>query len=270
MRSLFLRIFLLFWLAMALVAAVLVVTSPFFTRSRPGIERWHEDAEGWARHRVDGASAQIEAHGLDGLRMGRGPGRGGPGGGPGGEAAPARLFVIGEDGVELRGGEAPPEVHHVAERALAEQREQIERIGALYLIARPVADPDGRRFALVAAHHSPPRLVHLLDPKALSWRLGVLVLVVGALSFWLARYLSSPVAPLRSATRRLSEGDLTARVEGKVARRRDEIGQLARDFDAMAERIEALVGSQQRLLRDVSLLQGESREKSQINIVAGH
>lgn len=252
MRSLFLRVFLLFWLAMALVAAVLVVTSPFFTRSRPGLERWHEDAEEWARHRVDGASAQIEIHGLDGFRMGRRSGRGGPGGGPGGETAPARLFVIGEDGAELRGGGAPPEVHQVAERALAEQREQAERIGTLYLIARPVTDPDGSRFALVAAHHSPPRLVHLLDPKALSWRLGVLVLVVGALSFWLARYLSSPVAPLRSATRRLSDGDLTARVEGKVGRRRDEIGELARDFDAMAERIEALVGSQQRLLRDVS------------------
>ena len=50
----------------------------------------------------------------------------------------------------------------------------------------------------------------------------------------------------------MSGGDLSARVEGKVARRRDEIGELARDFDAMAERIEALVGAQQRLLRDVS------------------
>jgi len=248
MRSLFLRVFLWFWLAMALVAAVLVVTSPFFTRSRPALERWHEDSEKWARHRVDGASTQIGAHGLDEFQMGGGHGRRGRSG----EKAPPRLFVIGEDGAELRGGGAPPEVHHVAERALVEQREQTERIGALYLIARPVADPGGRRVAVVAAHHSPPRLVHLLDPKALSWRFGVLVLVVGALSFWLARYLSSPVAPLRSAARRLSGGDLTARVEGKVARRRDEIGELARDFDAMAERIEALVDSQQRLLRDVS------------------
>jgi len=42
------------------------------------------------------------------------------------------------------------------------------------------------------------------------------------------------------------------RVEGRVTRRRDEIGQLARDFDAMAGRIEGLVESQRRLLRDVS------------------
>ena len=47
-------------------------------------------------------------------------------------------------------------------------------------------------------------------------------------------------------------GDLSARVGGPVDRRRDEIGGLARDFDAMAERIEELLGSQRRLLRDVS------------------
>jgi two-component system sensor histidine kinase CpxA len=91
-----------------------------------------------------------------------------------------------------------------------------------------------------------------MEPRALALRLGVLILVVGGLSFWLARNLTSPMGPLRSATRRLSRGDLSARVEGNVGRRRDEIGELARDFDAMAERIEALVGSQQRLLRDVS------------------
>jgi two-component system sensor histidine kinase CpxA len=78
------------------------------------------------------------------------------------------------------------------------------------------------------------------------------VLIVGALSFWLARYLTGPVAALRSATLDLSEGELSTRVGGSVARRRDEIGGLARDFDHMAERLEALVGSQRRLLRDVS------------------
>jgi two-component system sensor histidine kinase CpxA len=250
MRSLFLRIFLWFWLAMAVMTGVLVVTSPFFTRSRPGLEDWHRDAENWARSSVDRAADHIEKVGVDGMPRGRGRSRGaGPGGGP---PMPARVFVVDETGRELRGAEAPQEVLDVADRALSEGEEISERSGMLYLVARPVVDPGGRGLAVVAAHHSPPRLVHLLDPKALAWRLGVLFLVVGGLSFWLARYLSSPVAPLRSATRRLSGGDLSARVEGRVTGRRDEIGELARDFDAMAERIESLVGSQHRLLRDVS------------------
>lgn len=250
MRSLFLRIFLWFWLAMTVVVAILVVTSPLFTRSRPGLESWQRDAEDWARERVDRVVSHVEQAGIDGLPMERGHGRGRGFGGRG--AAPAKIFVLDENAAVLRGGSAPPEVVDLSRRTLTADEEIIERSGMLHLVGRPVTAPTGERVAVVAAHHSPPRLVHLLEPKALAWRLGVLFLVVGGLSFWLARALSSPIAPLRSATRRLSSGDLSARAGAKAARRRDEIGQLARDFDAMAERIEALVGSQRRLLRDVS------------------
>jgi len=255
MRSVFLRIFLWFWLAMAVVAAVLVVTSPFFTRSRPGVETWRREAEEWTRERVDRIADRIEEAGIERLPMGRGPGPGrgrGADGRGGPPPTPGRIFVVDDRGGVVVGGEASDDVLEIARRSLADGREMSERSGALYLTARPVTGPDGRRLVVVAANHQPPRLVHLLEPKALAWRLGVLFLVVGGLSFWLARYLSAPVRPLRSATRRLSGGDLGARVEGGVSRRRDELGELARDFDAMAERIEGLVGSQQRLLRDVS------------------
>ena len=250
MRSLFLRIFLWFWLAMAAVVVVLVVTSPLFTRSRPGLEEWQRESEDWARGRVDRVAEHVKRVGIADLPRERGPGQGrGRGGRP---PSPAKIFVLDEQGNGLHGDEAPPEVRALSLRALSQGEEVIERTGMLYLVARPVEGPDGRRMAVVAAHHSPPRLVHLMEPKALAWRLGILFLVVGGLSFWLAHTLSSPVAPLRRATRRLSNGDLSARAGEKATRRRDEIGELARDFDAMAERIEALVGSQQRLLRDVS------------------
>jgi two-component system sensor histidine kinase CpxA len=50
----------------------------------------------------------------------------------------------------------------------------------------------------------------------------------------------------------LAAGDLTARA-GKVgSRRRDEIADLVRDFDGMAERLENLVNAQSRLLNDIS------------------
>jgi two-component system sensor histidine kinase CpxA len=115
-----------------------------------------------------------------------------------------------------------------------------------------VVDRDGRELVFVARLDQPPRPVDLLEPQALWVRLAGLALVVGLVSLALARYLSRPVAALRAATRRLGFGDLTARVGHPVARRRDEIGALARDFDAMADRVEGLVGSQRRLLRDVS------------------
>jgi two-component system sensor histidine kinase CpxA len=57
---------------------------------------------------------------------------------------------------------------------------------------------------------------------------------------------------VRDVSYRLAAGDLQARVGPQVAARRDEIGDLVRDFDAMASRIEALVHSQGQLLSDIS------------------
>ena len=91
MRSLFLRIFLWFWLAMVLVVVVLVVTSPLFTRSRPGIETWHRDAEEWARSWVDRAAVHIEEEGVEGMPRGRGRGRGR---GTGRPPTPASIFIL--------------------------------------------------------------------------------------------------------------------------------------------------------------------------------
>ena len=62
-----------------------------------------------------------------------------------------------------------------------------------------------------------------------------------------ARYLASPATKLRRATRLLAAGDLSARVGSQMGRRRDELADMGRDFDAMAERIETLVASERRL-----------------------
>ena len=57
----------------------------------------------------------------------------------------------------------------------------------------------------------------------------------GLVCYLLARYLTSPVVRLRAATQRLAAGDLSARAGGLTSRRRDEMAQLVRDFDTMAE-----------------------------------
>ena len=57
---------------------------------------------------------------------------------------------------------------------------------------------------------------------------------------------------LRQAAQSLAAGDLTARTGAPASGRRDELTELMRDFDRMAERIEGLVDSQSRLLKDVS------------------
>lgn len=75
---------------------------------------------------------------------------------------------------------------------------------------------------------------------------------MGIVCYLLARQLARPMETLRTAIRRFAAGDLDQRVSHALGDRRDEIGELARDFDAMAERIATLLSSQQRLLRDIS------------------
>ena len=244
MNSLFLRIFLWFWVAMVVVTVGLVVTSPFFTRSRPRLERWHEEGDERARRRLDGATRMIEDGGLAALDSARPRHRGGRG--------PARMLVFLADGTDARPQETPPGARELAREASSSGVEQSERRGGRHLVARPVTDRDGLQLVLVSSVDRPPRVVDLLEHSALWPRLLALAMVVGLVSLALARYLARPVRVLRDATRRLGVGDLAARVGSPVVRRNDEIGALARDFDAMAEQLEKLVSSQQRLLQDVS------------------
>jgi two-component system OmpR family sensor kinase len=83
------------------------------------------------------------------------------------------------------------------------------------------------------------------------------VVIAGALgglvfSALLAWYLTSPVRRMRSGFRRLARGDFTTRLAPSMGRRRDEIADLARDFDQMASQLNELVGARDRLLADVS------------------
>lgn len=76
--------------------------------------------------------------------------------------------------------------------------------------------------------------------------------ISGLICFLLTRHITSPLFELRRGAESIAGGNLSARVPGNVRNRRDEIGQLGRDFDRMAERLESLVDSHKRLLGDVS------------------
>ena len=102
----------------------------------------------------------------------------------------------------------------------------------------------------------PPRLG---EPGSFAFGLRIItrsflpVLLVGGLfCYWLAKYLSTPIVQLRGATHELSAGNLAARVDQKLLKRRDELGNLGRDFNVMAGRIESLMEAQRRLLADIS------------------
>jgi two-component system sensor histidine kinase CpxA len=255
MRSLYLKIFLWFWGAMVLIVGAVFWVSYQVADSgsaaRPAAARMafaalrntHRLAEAVSVHGIEAARSMLLRHGRDGN---------------------PQLFVLDDAGRDVLGRPLPPEFGATKGAPTASG----EGVG---FMTQDVSAPSGRRYriiGLVAAGDSSTeperralrgaRVLRTAGrlfraPPETQWlRLGVAILVSGIVCFLLARYLTGPLAQLRGATRSLSEGNLAARAGASVTARRDEIGALGRDFDAMAERVEGLLRSQQRLLRDVS------------------
>lgn len=82
--------------------------------------------------------------------------------------------------------------------------------------------------------------------------LMVLSVTGAAFCYLISRNLTKPLSRLGEAAAKIAEGRLDTRVDPSLRNRRDEIADLARNFDRMAERIEALITGQRRLLGDVS------------------
>lgn len=74
----------------------------------------------------------------------------------------------------------------------------------------------------------------------------------GVFCYFVGSYLTGPLQKLGEAAAAIAQGRLDTRVDPSLKKRKDEIAALARNFDRMAERIEALVEGQRRLLGDVS------------------
>lgn len=128
--------------------------------------------------------------------------------------------------------------------------------GARGVISRRVAAADGQGYVLSydisGLRHEYRRerggdILHM--PSPLFW-LGF----SGGLLFsmLLAWNLTRPMLMLRRAFEHVSRGDLRVRLLPLMRRRHDELTDVARDFDAMAERLQVLVSDREALLHDVS------------------
>ena len=115
---------------------------------------------------------------------------------------------------------------------------------------RTVSAPDGRSYRLV---YDASGIVKRLSPVQVP-RVSLIAGALGGLAFSavLAWYLTLPITRLRGGFDRLARGELGTRLAPGVGSRRDELADLARDFDSMAARLEHLVESRDRLLHDVS------------------
>lgn len=241
MHSLFLKIFLWFWLAMALVAAALVV-SVVSTRGPAEPEKAREFAEHILSMYALNSARILEERGRESLaryasELERTSG--------------VRLTVFDERLVPMTDSRFPAGALPLARRTLRTGQPQYTAAPRFILASRSVTSANGKQYVVVGLL---PRtvLAARLDPLDLAIRILAVVLTGGLVCYGLARYLTSPLGQLRDASRELAQGNLGSRVPQAVASRNDEFAELADDFNTMAARIQGLVDSQRRLLGDIS------------------
>ena len=233
MKSLFLRIFLSFWAAQALFIIFAILITITFNRAPRGIESQGQEV---IAETVNAYQTGGEAAARTYLETVRNNER-------------VRAFVFDEHGQELGGRHVPPWIED-ARRNLPFHHGWLDSI-LPERIRRQALTLDGKRYTLVIEVPPGPRV--FFGPHEIPG-LGILIFVVcsGLVCYLLARSVTSPVTRLRQAAQSLAAGDLSARTGAPDGGPSNEIVELMRDFDRMAERLEVLVDSQSRLLKDVS------------------
>ena len=243
--KLFVKIFLWFLAAVALMVGVIVFVTRTF-QTDPMNSRFQRSTRNQMIIYSGTATQIVNGEGESGLRTFLSRLRD--------QEPPREVDLVAQDGTVWFGQkEDVDDSQDLVARTVASGNAETDFSGDERTIAAaPVVFPDGRRFTLVLQWErvSPPSLFF---GSYLGYiRLAGILLTAILLCYLLALYLTSPIRKLRQATQHFAAGDLRSRVAESVGRRRDELADLAHDFDEMAERIETLITSQKRLNSDIS------------------
>jgi len=159
------------------------------------------------------------------------------------------FFLFDEQMDRLTKSPLPAEANDLTAR-LPSNGLDYKRSGEYIFTAQQLTGPSGKKYTLITSFSARHFLTR--DYSNLAVRLFFIFITAGGVCYWLAKYIATPISKLGAAARRLADGDLKVRVGAGFSRRHDEIAELGMDFDLMAERIESLINSQKRLLRDIS------------------
>lgn len=276
MHSLFVRIFVLFWIAMAIIVAGSIAVT--FTVAA----REYESREFQRRPAIAIQASEVLAKGGVGalrtwLRAN-------------GHSMPDRdLYIIGPDGGDILGrplsesaarrleffresisdaeppgpppGAGPPErppgrasapqVQEPADAPPGHSPPPPRNFRPQRVLPQIVA-PDGTAYTVLLVPRRPSIFGALSLPGISARILGIALVVSAFASWWLARHLSAPIRRMQEGARALAGERLDVRVSAGLEGRKDEVAVLAREFDAMADRLRANRSALTRLLGDIS------------------
>ncbi|MGZ4834035.1 MAG: ATP-binding protein [Terriglobales bacterium] len=240
MRSLFLKIFLIFWVTMVVVGAVLIYT--WGIQPEVIVSRWRGATSDAVALYAQSAAEELDRYGMVALnnyfqRLDA--------------SSHIRAALFDENG-NLIAGRASKSMRDLAPHAGLGGEPAFTIQGSSAMAAQRTTGPSGRVYIMVGEMPRGPvgTVRRLARAQIEQW--AAAILLSGLICYLLTLYLTRPILRLRQATHELSAGDLSARAPAELERRRDELGELVSDFNQMANRIEQLMISQRQLISDIS------------------
>jgi two-component system sensor histidine kinase CpxA len=240
MPGLFVKIFLCFWITVIVIGTAMV--SAFFLQPANVPSQWHAVLTETTRYLGTAAVRALERGGVP--------------------AADAYTHALAQDAHahgcvfdasgQALAGETCAELTGLAGRVRRGETSPQDLRRGLTRVAVPVTGPDGRTFIYASELPAGPGAAFGTSPKLVLLRAGVAILISGLLCYLLARYLTAPILHLRGVAQQISAGQLNMRADSALELRRDEFGDLVRDFNLMAGKTENLISSQRQLMYDVS------------------
>ena len=243
-NSLFIKIYLWFLLVTFLML-VIMINLDRITKPRPPDMLWRHTAGDLFSFYGQEAISVLDHEGLPALQnfVGRLE-----------RATGIRIFIFNMQGKEVAGRIGSIKIEQLAASVKKSSRSEFIPSPDLDLAARQIQGSDGINYVFAAElPHPPPPGPHMGEtPFSFFIRLLVNLTVSALVCYLLARYLTAPIIKLGNATRQIAAGNFAIRVSPSLGNRKDEISNLALDFDLMTGRIESLLTSQRNLLRDIS------------------
>ncbi|MGH9586100.1 MAG: sensor histidine kinase [Acidobacteriaceae bacterium] len=240
MRSLFLKIFFWFWATVIVTGVALVLTFVLEPRGVPS--RWHATLFDTARY---SGTIAVESAERDGI--------------PATSAyldqvqhATHMTACLFDSAGKVLAGTGCGSVQEMASHVQASRSSDFSMKYGIARAALLLQGQSGRAYIFATELPAGPRAGLGINRAALLLQWGVALLVSGLICSLLTRYITGPILGLREMSQKLAAGNLSARTASGPLQRQDEIGDLVRDFNAMASRIEELISRQRQLISDVS------------------
>jgi len=240
MRSLFLKIFFWFWATVIVTGVALILTFILEPRSVPS--RWHTTLTDTARYSGTIAVETAEREGI----------------------GPTSAYLeriahqthisacLFDSAGTVIAGTSCQDFLSMTSHVTASKASDFSMKYGIARVALLLTGQSGRDYIFATELPAGPRAALGIDRAAIVLQWGVALLVSGLICSLLTRYFTAPILRLREMSQKLADGDLSVRAGSGLAQRRDEIGDLVRDFNAMASRIEELVSRQRQLTSDIS------------------